>query len=374
LKPLLSASLIVRNEAAHLADCLRSVATIVDEIVAVDTGSTDETREIAVAHGVRLYEAPWQDDFAAARNESLARCSGEWILYIDADERVRPTLRDNLQEILGDPALGGCYVKLIAKAGRLPYREMRLFRRDEAVRFEGVIHENIWPSLRRYLVAAGRSIGDTDLVLDHIGYEGDQAHKHTRNLPLLLKALEQDPSHTYCWYHLGLVRRELGDIEGARAAFQAGIAAACDRDISLSQDSLAFVELAHLELSEGRNARPIVEKLLARSPDHAHGLWLRAQLNLRDGHLDAAEADFRALDAWPQSQAAAEATLGYDPRLFGSLASEGVATCLWRRSDYAGAARWFARAGAAEPGNLEYRVKEWACARLAEEREAGPSS
>ena len=98
--PLLTASLIVRNEAAYLGDCLRALGRIADDVVVVDTGSTDETREIAVAHGAKLYEVPWQDDFAAARNESLARCLGEWILYIDADERVRPTSRDDLRRIL----------------------------------------------------------------------------------------------------------------------------------------------------------------------------------------------------------------------------------------------------------------------------------
>jgi glycosyltransferase involved in cell wall biosynthesis len=364
--PFLSAAMIVRDEARHLADCLASLHGLADEIVVVDTGSVDNTAAITRAHGARVHDVPWQDDFAAARNAALDRCSGEWILYIDADERVRPAAREHLFRMLADPGFGGCYVRLVAKAGRLPYREMRLFRSDPRIRFTGVIHENIWPALRRYLAATGRGLGETGLVLDHVGYEGDQTRKHARNLPLLLKALEHDPSHTYCWYHLGAIRRALGDPTGARAALQAGIAAARRHAARPAQDSLVFIELAQLELDEGGDPRPVLEELLRYFPDHAHGLWMRAQLNLRDGLTEAAEADFRALHAWPDGPAAREATLGYDRRLFGSLACEGVAACRWRQRDHAGAARWFGRALAAEPDCLEYRVKQQLCARLAE--------
>jgi hypothetical protein len=373
VRPLLSAALIVRDEARHLSGCLVSLRGLVDEIVVVDTGSVDATRDIACAHGAHVYDVAWQDDFAAARNAALDRCSSDWILYIDADERVQPTRREDLVHVLTDRRLGGCYVRLVAKSGHLPYREMRLFRGDPRIRFEGVIHENIWPALHRYLAATGSGLGETGLILDHVGYEGDQAHKHARNLPLLLKALERDPSHTYCWYHLGTIRNALGDRAAARAAFQAGIAAARRRERPPSQDSLVYIELAQLELDEGRDARPVIEELLQRFPDHAHGLWMRAQLNLRDGLVEAAEADFMTLRAWPDGPAAAQTTLGYDPRLFGSLACEGIAACRWRRADHAGAAHWFARAQAAEPASLEYRVKQQLCARLAaEDRAAVP--
>ena len=358
-QPLLSAAMIVRDEARHLDACLVSIRDLVDEIVVVDTGSVDETCAIAEAHGARVLHEPWRDDFAHARNVALDACTGEWALYIDADERVRPASREALARLLSDAALGGCFVRLVAKAGNLPYREMRLFRLDPAVRFEGVIHENIWPALHRHLEATGRGLGQSDLMLDHVGYEGDQTRKHNRNLPLLLRALEHDPQHTYCWYHLGPIRRAAG----ARSAFFAGIDAVRAGGRALDQDSLVFVELADLELAEGRDPAPIVRELLERFPWHALGLWWRAQLALGDGRHAEAEADLRTLLAWPAS--AENSFLGYDPRLFGVLPCEGIAACRWAADHHAEAAYWFDRALALEPDRLEYRVKRDLCRRLA---------
>ncbi len=78
--------MIVRNESAGLPGTLAAARPWVDEIVVVDTGSTDGTREVARSHGARVVEWAWRDDFAAARNESLRHATGDWILVLDADE------------------------------------------------------------------------------------------------------------------------------------------------------------------------------------------------------------------------------------------------------------------------------------------------
>src|SRR5438132_14215088 len=80
--------MIVKNEEANLAECLSPVRSLVDEIVVVDTGSTDRTREVAAAWGARIFEFPWCDDFSAARNECLRHARGDWVLSLDADDRV----------------------------------------------------------------------------------------------------------------------------------------------------------------------------------------------------------------------------------------------------------------------------------------------
>ncbi len=106
--PRISATLIVRNEAAVIADCLRALAPVTDEIVVVDTGSRNATRQIALDYGARVFDFPWRNDFAAARNYALDRAIGDWALYIDADERVRGTNGPTLRAQLDDPGLVAC--------------------------------------------------------------------------------------------------------------------------------------------------------------------------------------------------------------------------------------------------------------------------
>src|SRR5438132_13758737 len=88
LRPRRSLCMIVRNEEQNLAACLESVADLMDEIVVVDTGSNDRTGDVARRFGARVFDFPWVDSFAAARNESLRRATGDWIFWLDADERI----------------------------------------------------------------------------------------------------------------------------------------------------------------------------------------------------------------------------------------------------------------------------------------------
>src|SRR5262249_6783386 len=124
----LSAALIVKNEERFLAGCLQSLAGLVDEVVVVDTGSTDSTVEIARAHRARVFDFAWNGRFDGARNAGLERCTGEWILYVDADERTRPCDGQALRESLGQPELLACEVQFVVRRGYTPYREWRLFR------------------------------------------------------------------------------------------------------------------------------------------------------------------------------------------------------------------------------------------------------
>jgi glycosyltransferase involved in cell wall biosynthesis len=114
---LVSAAMIVRNEARFLAGCLDSLAGLVDEIVVVDTGSTDHSPDIAAAHGARVHHHAWREDFSAARNEALDCAVGDWILYIDADERVRPYDRSRLEHELADPSLCAMAVRFHPRTG-----------------------------------------------------------------------------------------------------------------------------------------------------------------------------------------------------------------------------------------------------------------
>src|SRR5207237_2451906 len=94
-----SLCMIVKNEEHNLADCLASVADLVDEVIIIDTGSTDRTKDIAAGFGARVFDFPWVDSFAAARNESLRHATGDWVFWMDGDDRLDPANRTKLQAL-----------------------------------------------------------------------------------------------------------------------------------------------------------------------------------------------------------------------------------------------------------------------------------
>ena len=96
----LSVCMIVKNEEKTLARCLYSIKDIADEIVVVDTGSTDKTTDIAQEFGAKVFSLDWKDDFSAARNFSLEKATGAWILIIDADEVLSKDVGDKLKTVL----------------------------------------------------------------------------------------------------------------------------------------------------------------------------------------------------------------------------------------------------------------------------------
>ncbi|HLJ97346.1 MAG TPA: glycosyltransferase, partial [Gemmataceae bacterium] len=143
-----SLTMIVRNEENTLGDCLRSVADLVDEVVVVDTGSTDRTREMAASFGARVIDFAWCDSFAAARNESLRHATGDWAFWLDADERLDAANRQRLVELfgrLGDENAGYVMKQHSGPEGDTTrgtvVEQTRLFRNHPAVRWEYRIHE-----------------------------------------------------------------------------------------------------------------------------------------------------------------------------------------------------------------------------------------
>lgn len=191
--------MIVRDEESVLPGTLARLAPPVDEIVVVDTGSRDATREIARRAGARVLEEPWCEDFAAARNAALAAARGRWCLMLDADERVDTATWGSLAAFLraGDRSLGRITITSETAEGLVHESIVRLCRNDGRARYEGRIHEQ--------LAAPGR-VGDSGLECRHEGY-GDAAlagkDKIARNLRLLRRALEDAPGDSYLRYQLG---------------------------------------------------------------------------------------------------------------------------------------------------------------------------
>lgn len=145
-----SLCMIARDEEAVLGRCLQSVEGIAEEIIVVDTGSQDATREIARAHGAKVYDWAWRDDFAAARNEAFSHASMEYILWLDADDVMDEENRQKflaLKETL-DPSIDMVMMRyhVAFAANGTPtltfYRE-RLMRRSASFRWQGRVHEAI---------------------------------------------------------------------------------------------------------------------------------------------------------------------------------------------------------------------------------------
>ena len=362
-RPRLAATLIVRDEARVLGDCLRSIRDVVDEIVVVDTGSTDATPHIARNLGARLFHFPWRDDFSAARNHAIEQARSEWILYIDADETLRPCDVSGLRARLADSAHVAYRVLLHARPGFTPYWEMRLFRNAPEIRFRNVMHENIWPGIEAYRARHGGHVGSCGLVIDHRGYEGDQSRKHWRNLPLLARALRDDPSRVFVLCHLGNVCAAIGKEHVAERAWRIALALVrAKRGFGLvPEDCLPYLSLVHRELTAGRDALPLLTEAHALFPANAQLRWQRAKALIQHKRLEEAIGVLEQVLA----EADADRSAGYDERLFGEWTLEPLAACHFKLGRYAEAARYYRRAEAGDPGRLEYRVKRQLAEQLA---------
>jgi tetratricopeptide (TPR) repeat protein len=220
-----SLSMIVRNEEHFLAGCLESVKGIVDEMIVVDTGSTDTTTDIARHYGAQVFHVDWIGDFSAARNESLKYCTGDWVLYLDADERLEAENSGALRSLVENPNAYAYYC-LLRGEEHLPRGTVfniapypRLFRRLPVFRFEGKVHEQIIPSIRR----AGFEPLDAPLVIDHLGYAQSPeiiASKFGRNVELLREQVAAQQHDPYMRFQLGNTLAMLGRSEEAMAEMQ----------------------------------------------------------------------------------------------------------------------------------------------------------
>lgn len=198
---LLSACMIVKNEQHTIERCLNSLRDVVDEMIVVDTGSTDDTISIARRYGARVYEFAWDNDFSHARNESLRHATGDWILVIDADEHLDDAKKQGLRAFLERTDAEGVFVTVKNYLGSLthitkamPIRVMRVFRRGH--QYSGAIHEQIAASVQQ----SGKPIREFDLDLHHIGYTNEfvqQRSKSNRNTNLLATSLDDDPNNTF---------------------------------------------------------------------------------------------------------------------------------------------------------------------------------
>lgn len=193
----ISACMIVKNEEGLLPSCLNSIKNVVDEMIIVDTGSTDNTIPIAKKFGAKIYHHPWNDSFSEARNHSLRYASGDWILQIDADEELEQADIPKLQHAINDPRYNGIVVTIrstIKDTVHIFYNT-RIFRRGKGF-YKDIIHEQI--------ITEGERL-PTDIRLYHHGYNLDEKTmqiKWQRTTRLLKKQIEQNKFDSFAWFNL----------------------------------------------------------------------------------------------------------------------------------------------------------------------------
>jgi GT2 family glycosyltransferase len=256
--PSVSLCMIVKNEEANLPACLKSAEGLFNEIVVVDTGSTDKTKEVSAQYGARVVDFPWQDSFAAARNESLRHASGDWIFWLDADDRLNEENRKALKRLfmtlkkvraIGDaapprngdtatpltqdlglatspPAAHHSPVTTAQTSQALPTSHpligysmkclclpdprsrtptvvdhVRLFPNHPQVRWQYRVHEQILPALRRL----GGTVRPAEVTIHHVGYQDPalRKRKQQRDLRLLQLDHADNPDDPFILFNLG---------------------------------------------------------------------------------------------------------------------------------------------------------------------------
>jgi glycosyltransferase involved in cell wall biosynthesis len=359
-KPLFSAAMIVRDEEEMLGDCLASIKGIVDEIIIVDTGSVDATRDIALAYGAILLEAPWEGDFSKARNAALDAASGQWILYIDADERLGQIDRATVERLLSDQTKSAYRVRFHPQTGFTRSYEYRVFRNDPRVRFERRMHEKIIPGIERMSSEDKLHVGKCEITIHHIGYDGDQSHKHARNLPLLKEQSVTTPEDVYNLRHLGVILEAQGDDEAAIEAWTRGIEIARRNNRNSEVDALPFGELLRWQHNHEVPDEALMHEARQRFPNCPLIKWIDARFYMQRGDFLGACTLLEALAAIDSENFTGEQT-SYDRRIFDVFAYESLGYCHFKLGDFSQSAKWFADALREEPDRIDLKARLAVC-------------
>ena len=236
----ISLCMIVKDEAANLPHCLESVKGCVDEILILDTGSRDDTIAIAESYGAKVNAMEWGNDFAAARNQSIASATGDWILVLDADESLTAAGRELLQQVQTGDAIADIPVSSIVainlmryevNADQSPYSDVsRLFRNHVGLQFERPYHETIDDSVMRLIQAEPHRqvVLWPQAAISHVGYGADviaQRDKFTRAAQIMSAYLADHPQDAYICNKLGALYVSIGHTERGRLLLERGLAA-----------------------------------------------------------------------------------------------------------------------------------------------------
>jgi glycosyltransferase involved in cell wall biosynthesis/tetratricopeptide (TPR) repeat protein len=221
----LSVCLIVKNEEQFLAQCLKSVRSLAQQIVVVDTGSTDRTVEIAKEFGAEIHSFGWCEDFAAARNAALEHVTGGWILMLDADEELSETQHEKIRADMKKSDVIAYRLPLVNREKENEGQSFvpRLFRNAPGVYYSGRIHEQVFPSLMALGKPWGLATRFGTAQLLHHGYTKEMVrdrNKIERNLKLLRQAVEENSADANLMMNFGLELVRSDDLASGVAKYR----------------------------------------------------------------------------------------------------------------------------------------------------------
>ncbi len=322
----ISLCMIVKNEESNLVNCLSKVGSLVDEIIVADTGSTDRTKDIAKIFGAKVFDFKWNNNFSDARNFSLSKASGDWILILDADEVISPKDHDRITELIkkgGEkPAIAysfitrnykhnvslewtandGQYLEEEAGTGWVPSKKVRLFPNDSRIRFENPVHELVEYSLMRLGIKIEKcdipvhhygklftekqiskniayyEMGKTKLdnkkeqdlsALFEIAVQTSELGKHEEALKYWKQLVQLNPDYTKAYIGLGITYFELGMYENAVSAMKTAFAIEPD-----SRDIMTLLSKFEFCVGNCEAVIPILEKLIEIEPSYPTALGL----------------------------------------------------------------------------------------------------
>ena len=305
-RPRISLSMIVKNEEQFLGVCLQSVQGVVDEIIIVDTGSTDGTKTIAGKFTDKIYDFTWCEDFAAARNEALHYAAGDWILCLDADEvldqkdqalvldavnnRDISAYRFMTRNYSNESSISGWIPVLSGDAfaqsfsGWYPSLKVRLFQRDEKIKFAGKVHELVDDAVEH----AGGKIASLPVSVHHYGaLKGNKQDKLIHHLQLQQQKIRDDSQNAKAYFELGVQQLHLGQFMDAEKALVE----------SLRLDSEPLPPLLHLALVQQKQGNYDVafktyQHVLLKNPQSADAHFGQGFCHFKKEDLEKAAASF----------------------------------------------------------------------------------
>jgi glycosyltransferase involved in cell wall biosynthesis len=299
----LSLCMIVKDEEEMLPGCLEAAAAGVDEIVVVDTGSSDRTVEIAESFGAKVVHFPWNGSFADARNVSIEHATGDWIVYLDADEHLDDGSAERMRALLGKTWREAFYLVERNLTGgddsgeSVDHLALRMWRNRPQYRFEGRIHEQKTASMPNFLA---ERFEQTDVQIIHYGYLASRhqsREKSKRNVGLLEQQVAERGLTAFDAFNLGSEYMILGDVVRARDYLERSWELLTEEPLwpREAYAPMLVSRLATARRSDGdRDAvREVVEHGLKHYPDHTDLVFTLALCAVDERDWAAAEVHAR---------------------------------------------------------------------------------